>query len=222
MTIILKFILVIFCLVFLPFIAVGVIRKVKALLQGRMGPRILQPLFDFIKLMRKGQKISETTTWIFRVSCALNLATMIVIACLVPWLSFKPDFPGDDLFLLLYLLALPRFMSILSALDSGSAFGAFGSSREAYLAMLVEPALFISLVALSLLGHSTSLGVIFDLSHTCSIYELPVWLAAALGLFLSSIVDLSRMPIDDPTTHLELTMVHEAMILENSAATWLF
>jgi formate hydrogenlyase subunit 4 len=84
------------------------------------------------------------------------------------------------------------------------------------LALLVEPAMFISLAALGLIIPSSSLSAIFDFSHPCSVYDVPVWLAVASGLFLASIVDLSRMPIDDPTTHLELTMVHEAMILENS------
>lgn len=160
--------------------------------------------------------MSTTTTWIFPASSALGVAVMLLVACLVPWLPFKPDIPGDDLFLLLYLLALVRFMAILAALDAGSAFGAFAASREAYLAMLVEPAMFLSLAALGLMAHSSNLSAIFSLSHRCSLYELPVWLAAGIAFFLASIVDLSRMPVDDPSTHLELTMVHEAMILENS------
>ena len=200
----------------LPFIALGVIRKVKARMQGRVGARIVQPLFDVVKMLGKGQTVSETTTWIFQLSSALNCATILLIACLVPWLSFKPSFPGDDLFLLLYLLALVRFMTMLSAMDTGSSFGAFGASREAYLAMLVEPAMFISLAAPGLMSHQSSLSLIFDFQQPCTIYNLPVWLGAAMGLYLSSLVDLSRMPIDDPTTHLELTMVHEAMTLENS------
>ncbi len=200
----------------LPFLTIGMIRKVKARMQGRMGARLFQPLFDCFKWLRKDQTISETTTWVFRASCALNMAIILLIAALVPWISFKPECSGDDLFMVFYLLALMRFMIILSALDSGSAFGAFGSSREAYLGMLTEPALFLSLCSVGLTAHSTDLSVIFDFSQRCSIYDAPVWLAAAAGLYLSSLVDLSRMPIDDPATHLELTMVHEAMTLENS------
>jgi formate hydrogenlyase subunit 4 len=205
-----------FCIFILPFITLGVIRKVKARMQGRVGARIVQPLFDIVKMLAKGQCVSETTTWIFQLSSALNCATILLIACLVPWLSFKPIFPGDDLFLFLYLLALLRFTTILSAMDTGSSFGAFGASREAYLSMLVEPAMFISLAAPGLVAHTSSLSAIFDFAPDCKIFAVPVWLAAAVGLYLSSLVDLSRMPIDDPTTHLELTMVHEAMILENS------
>lgn len=211
-----QFILFVLCVFLLPFITIGTIRKSKALLQGREGASLVQPLCDFVKLFRKDQTVSEVTTWVFQVTAAVNASVMLLIACLVPWLSFKPVFPGDDLFLILYMFALLRFMTVLSALDSGSPFGAFGASREAYLGMLVEPAMFISLAALGLVAQSSSLSKIFDLSQVCSTYDVPVWLASAVALFLAAVVDLSRMPIDDPTTHLELTMVHEAMIIENS------
>lgn len=212
----LRFFLLMASMAFLPFVTLGLIRKLKARLQNRIGAPILQPFFDFLKLAGKDQTVSGTTTAVFLLASAVNVSTMIMIAMLVPWLSFKPSFPGDDLFLLLYMLALLRFMIILSALDAGSSFGAFAASREAFLAMLAEPAMFISLAALGLLVDNSSLSAIFSYSQPCTIYDVPVWLAAALGLFLASMVDLSRMPIDDPTTHLELTMVHEAMILENS------
>jgi formate hydrogenlyase subunit 4 len=204
------------CILFLPFITLGVIRKTKAKMQNRIGASIFQPIFDIVKMLRKGQTISETTTWIFQFSSALNVAIILLVACIAPWLSFKPIVPGDDLFLLLYLLAAIRFMTILSAIDPGSSFGAFGSSREAFMSVLAEPAMFMSLASLGLIGGSTSLHMIFDYTQPCTIYEAPVWFAGGMGFFLASLVDLSRMPIDDPTTHLELTMVHEAMHLENS------
>jgi formate hydrogenlyase subunit 4 len=213
---IVRFILLLASMAFLPFFSIGLIRKLKARMQNRIGAPLLQPFYDFAKLANKDQTVSATTTTVFLLSSAINVSVMILIAILVPWVSFKPSFPGDDLFLLLYLLALLRFMIILSALDAGSSFGAFAASREAYLAMLVEPAMFISLAALGLLVDNSSLSVIFAFSHPCTVFDAPVWLSAALALFLASMVDLSRMPIDDPTTHLELTMVHEAMILENS------
>jgi len=212
----LRFLLLLASMTFLPFLTLGLIRKLKARMQNRVGAPLLQPLFDFMKLTSKGQTVSGTTTIVFLLSSAVNVSVMLLIAAMVPWLSFKPSFPGDDLFLLLYMLALLRFTIILSALDAGSSFGAFAASREAFLAMLAEPAMFISLAALGLLVDSSSLSVIFSYSHPCTIFDVPVWLSAALGLFLASMVDLSRMPVDDPTTHLELTMVHEAMILENS------
>jgi formate hydrogenlyase subunit 4 len=213
---VLRFVLLFASMTVLPFFSVGLIRKLKARMQNRIGAPLLQPFFDFAKLAHKDQTVSETTTTVFLLSSAINASIMIFIAMLVPWVSFKPAIPGDDLFFLLYLLALLRFMIILSALDAGSSFGAFAASREAYLAMLVEPAMFISLAALGLLVGNSSLSVIFAFTQPCTIYEVPVWLSASLALFLASMVDLSRMPIDDPTTHLELTMVHEAMILENS------
>jgi formate hydrogenlyase subunit 4 len=212
----LKWLIFAVCMVALPPFSVGFIRKVKARMQNRIGAPVWQPVYDWIKFFRKGQTVSDNTTWVFQVSTALNTAVIILIALFVPWLSFKPAFGGDDLFLLLYLLALMRFMQLLSAQDQGSAFGGFGASREAYLSLLVEPALFLCLAALALIARSTSLSVIFDFSHRCTIYEAPVWLSVAFGIYLASVVDLSRMPIDDPSTHLELTMVHEAMMLENS------
>lgn len=200
----------------LPFLSVGLIRKTKAFMQGRVGAPLLQPFSDMSKFLQKGQTISETTTWVFQLSTALSLATMIFIACIVPWVSFNSTLAGNDLFLLLYMLALLRFCAFLAAMDTGSSFSGFGASREAFLSILTEPAMFLTFAALALSAHSTSLSVIFDFERGSTIYDLPVWLSAALGLFLCSLIDLSRMPIDDPTTHLELTMVHEAMILENS------
>ncbi len=148
-----RFVLLFVSMAVLPFFSVGLIRKIKARMQNRIGAPLLQPFYDFAKLANKDQTVSGTTTTIFLLSSAINVSTMILVAVIAPWLSFKPAIPGDDLFLLLYLLALLRFMIILSALDAGSSFGAFAASREAYLAMLVvEPAMFISLAALGLLG----------------------------------------------------------------------
>ncbi len=216
MNVLSKCMLLFLCITLLPFLTVGITRKTKAQFQGRIGAAIWQPYCDFFKLLQKGQTISQTTTWIFQASTATNLAIMLLISFIVPWLSFKPTLAGDDLFALLYLFALVRLMTMLAAMDPGTAFGGFGASREAYLSLLVEPALFIGLAALAYTRHSTSLGVIFDFKQSCSVFDVPVWFSAGLGLYLTSLVDLSRMPVDDPTTHLELTMVHEAMILENS------
>ncbi|HEY9871363.1 MAG TPA: NADH-quinone oxidoreductase subunit H, partial [Candidatus Obscuribacterales bacterium] len=201
----------------LPGIVLGIIRKCKARLQNRLGPPLLQPFYNLFKLLGKTETVSDTASWLFRPSAAINLAVMAVVTLLVPWLSYKPAVPGDDLFLVIYLLALSRFFAILSSLDTGSPFGAFGSSREATLSLLVEPAVVLSLVALAVPAGSTDLSRIFGSGAQSSAFALPLWLLAGVGLFLASLVELSRMPIDDPTTHLELTMVHEAMIIENSA-----
>ncbi len=205
-----------FSLLFLPFLTLGTIRKVKARLQNRIGPPLLQPLFDVLKLFSKGETISQTMSWLFRSSAVINLAIMLLIAALVPWLCFKPACPGADLFLIVYLFALSRMFTILASLDAGSAFGAFGASREATLSMLVEPATVLSLASIGVLAHSSDLNVIFSFTDTELIQQPVRWLLVGTAIVLSSLVELSRMPVDDPTTHLELTMVHEAMILEAS------
>ncbi len=114
------------------------------------------------------------------------------------------------------MFAVARFFTILAALDTGSAFGGFGASREVTLAMLVEPAVMLCLASLAVVAGSTDLNLIFSYSNLNMSHSNALWLMAGMGLFLASLVELSRMPVDDPTTHLELTMVHEAMILENS------
>ncbi len=203
-------------MLFLPILTLGTIRKVKARLQNRIGPPILQPLYDLSKLFRKQETISQTMTWIFRSSAAINLASMLVIASFVPWLCFKPNFPGSDVFLVIYLFAFGRLFTMLAALDAGSAFGAFGASREATLATLVEPSMILSLVSLGVLAHTSDLNTIFALTNNNLMNYQAIWLLAGTAILLCSVVELSRMPVDDPTTHLELTMVHEAMILESS------
>lgn len=204
-------------IVILPFIVIGLIRKVKARLQNRVGPPIFQSLFDFIKLFRKTETVSRDSSWIFRGSTLINFAAMIVLAFLMPWMPFRLSIPGDDIFLVIYLFALVRFFSIISALDTGSPFGAIGGSREAMLSLLTEPGIMLSFVALALSARTSNLNQIFAIpSPTSQLPVMALWLLAGTGLFLASLVELSRMPIDDPTTHLELTMVHEAMIIENS------
>ncbi len=200
----------------LPPLVPGVLRKIKAYLQNRIGASIFQPYYDIYKLLCKGETVSDTASWIFRNSSAINLSVLLLIAICVPWLSFKPNFNGADIILVIYMFALARFFTVLAALDTGSAFGGFGASREVTLAMLVEPAIMLCLASLACTAGSTDLNVIFSYSNHTMAHSSALWFMAGLGLFLASLVELSRMPVDDPTTHLELTMVHEAMILENS------
>lgn len=203
-------------MLFTPILVIGTIRKTKARLQNRIGPPLLQPLFDILKLCRKGETISKTMCGVFRLSAVIGLADMLLIAWIVPWLSLKPGTQGADLFLIFYLFAMARLFTLLGALDSGSAFGAFGASRDATLALLVEPAALLGLVALGAVSGSSDLQTIFSFSNS-HLRNCPgIWLLVGLAVLLASLVELSRMPVDDPTTHLELTMVHEAMILEAS------
>jgi len=197
----------------LPPLLVGIIRKTKARFQNRIGAPLLQPYFDLMKLMSKGETISKHTSWIFRSTAAINVSLLIILAFLAPWTSLRPFNLGADLFLVIYLLALTRFFTVLSALDAGSAFG-----REVTLALLVEPAVILCLAAIGSVSQTSDLGVAFSFNNVSLINQPGLWFIAGCGLFLASLVELSRMPADDPTTHLELTMVHEAMILENSAA----
>ncbi len=201
---------------FIPPFTIGVIRKTKARLQNRIGAPLLQPFFNIIRLLRKAETISQTASWVFRTNTVLNISVALLVAVLVPWLSYKPSVPGDDLFLIVYLLALVRFFKILASLDTASPFGAFGASREATLAPLVEPAVVLSLVALAVPAHTSNLSLVFSFDFGRPLSDPALWMLAGTGLYLSSLVELSRMPVDDPTTHLELTMVHEAMTIENS------
>ena len=195
-------------------LVLGLIRKVKARLQNRIGAPIWQPAVDLIKLLRKRETLSTTASWLFRFSAALNLTLAVYLAIVLPWFSPKPHMGPCDLFMVIYVLAAMRLFTILAAMDAGSAFGAFAASREATLSFLVEPAAVLSLAALSVPAHTSDLVAIFNSTggDHCAL-----WLLSGTALLLASLVELSRMPVDDPTTHLELTMVHEAMILEASA-----
>lgn len=202
----------------LPPLTVGVIRKTKARFQNRIGAPLYQPFLDLAKLLKKNETISKHVSWLFRSATAINIAVLLIVAFLAPWTALNPFSLSGDLFLLVYLLAVSRFFTVLAALDAGSAFGGFGASREVTLALLVEPAIMLSLAALASTYGDSNLSQVFSYSASSPLrQQTGLWFAAGCGLFLSSLVELSRMPADDPTTHLELTMVHEAMILENSA-----
>lgn len=198
----------------IPLLLIGVIRKMKARMQNRVGAPVLQAFYDIGKLLTKSETISGTASWVFTWAPRLNLAVVVIAALLVPWSgALTPaSWSGAASFLLvIYLLGLGKFISMLASMDTGSAFGGLGASREASVSLLVEPALMIGLGAMALCANSTSLSVIYTV-HTSQF--VPVLVGASLVVI--ALAELSRMPVDDPTTHLELTMVHEAMILENS------
>lgn len=202
--------------ILLPVLTLGLIRKTKARLQNRIGAPLLQPLYDLVKLAHKGETLSSTMCGVFRLSSLLVFADILILAWLTPWLCLKPWAPQANIFMVVYLFAFARMFTLLGSLDSGSAFGAFSASREATLSLLVEPALLLALVALGIFFGSTDLRVIFSQTTAQNFVGSAIWIAAGMAIFFSSLVELSRMPVDDPTTHLELTMIHEAMILEAS------
>lgn len=198
-------------LLVLPFTFIGLINKVKALITGRKGASVFQPYFDFVKLMKKGIVISDTTSFIFQIAPSINLACMVLAGFLLCVFHFEGDF-----ILFAYLLALGKFFTVLAAMDTGSSFEGMGSSREVSYTSLVEPAFFIiisSICALGKIYSFESLSNLLSLDH--KMWILIVFLSV-VALFLMMLIEGSRMPIDDPTTHLELTMIHEAMVLDNS------
>lgn len=197
-----------------PLLLVGIIRKVKALMQNRIGAPLLQPFYDLAKMLRKSETISQTSSWVFIWAPRIGLAVAVIAAVLVPWSSAILPLgwaSATNFLLVIYLLALGKFFTMLAATDTGSAFGGLGASREATISMLVEPTLVIGIGALALGAGSTNL-----LSIIAAPTSLFVAVLVGAALVLVSLAELSRMPVDDPTTHLELTMVHEAMILEYS------
>ena len=201
-----------------PFI-VGLIRKVKARLQLRRGASVFQPYMDIAKLFRKQPVVSSTTSWIFAVSPYILFASTLAAGLLVPvFVSKTPLNFAGNIIALVYLLALGTFFLILAGLDAGSAFGGMGSSREAIVASLTEPAMILSIFAIALTAGSTNLSTIV---HKTALLEGIVTdpsphLMALASLFIVAIAETGRGPVDNPATHLELTMIHEAMVLEYS------
>ncbi len=195
----------------------GVATRTRALLTGRRGPPVWQLYADLGKLLRKGAVYSVTTTWIFRLAPLALVATTIAAAAIVPLdgRASVVTFSGDAV-ALVYLLALGRFILVLAALDTGSSFEGMGASREVSFASLVEPGLFVALVALSLGTHSLSMSQMLgvELWQRWSTIAPAVVLLAA-SLFVLMLAECARVPVDDPATHLELTMIHEVMVLDH-------
>jgi len=195
----------------------GYVRKVKALLVGRQGPPLVQPYCDLAKLLRKDVVLAHTASWVFRVAPYLVFAATWVAAALVPTFATGLLFSyAADMIAIVALLGSARFMLALAGLDVGTSFGGIGSSREMMIASLAEPAMLMVVFTLSLLAGSTQLSSIAAFMQTPDV-GLRVSLALALvGLVMVAIAENARIPVDNPATHLELTMVHEAMILEYS------
>src|SRR3954469_7709280 len=202
----------------LPLLFLGFIAKTKALFAGRIGPPVLQPYFDLIKLFRKGSVFSTTTTWVFRAGPVVGLVTAGIAMLLIPLgdTSAPISFAGDFL-LLAYLLGLGRFFTASAALDTGSAFEGMGAAREVTFACLAEPAIFLGLLVLARLSGSLQLAGMFGGSLALHWATAGASLALVLiSWFIVLLAENSRIPFDDPNTHLELTMIHEVMVLDHS------
>jgi formate hydrogenlyase subunit 4 len=201
----------------LPPLLLGVIHRTKARFAGRTGPPLLQPYFDLLKLWRKGSVFSSTTTWVFLAGPVAAVATALLAALLLPVAGHAPiSFEGDAI-LFAYLFALGRFFTVAAALDTGSAFEGMGGAREATFSSLAEPALFFGLLVFGRLTRSLSLS---EMLTGGPAGHWPTHAAASLvlvvaALFVVLLAENSRIPFDDPNTHLELTMIHEVMVLDH-------
>ena len=195
----------------------GIILRTKSIASGRKGPGILQPVKDVIRLFKKGAVYSKTTSFVFQVAPSIYFASVIMAIMVIPLGEYKGiiSFEGDFVFFA-YVLGAGKFFSIISALDTGSSFEGMGASREALFSMFAEPAFFILMGSLALLTGHTSFQQIFFSLHFGSYISYILGVLATFVLVMITMVENSRMPIDDPKTHLELTMVHEVMILDNS------
>jgi len=207
----------IFLIVFCSLFFTGIIIRTKSIASGRKGPGILQPLKDVVRLFRKGTIYSETTSIIFRVAPVIYFSSVFMACLVIPFGSLKGvvSFDGDFIFFA-YILALGKFFSIISAMDTGSSFEGMGASREALYSMFAEPAFFILIGSFALLTGNTSFYKIFSSLHLGSSITYTLGLLASFVLIMIAMIENSRMPVDDPKTHLELTMIHEVMILDNS------
>ena len=200
-----------------PFLMIGVIKKTKAFWAGRKGVSIFQPFWDFIRLMKKGAVISETTSWVFRYTPVIGLAVVIFAALFVPLATGKAIINIPFAFVLFsYVLGLGKFLSLLSALDTGSSFEGMGASREACFSTIVEPAFFITLASIAALSQNYSFESLKMILQNAGGYGYIIIALAVVTLFIMLLIECCRVPVDDPTTHLELTMIHEVMILDNS------
>lgn len=205
--------MILFCSIFFS----GIILRTKSIMSGRKGPGIMQPIKDVIRLFRKGSVYSESTSVIFRIAPAIYFSSVFMACLVVPLGPYKGivSFNGDFIFFA-YILALGKFFSIIGAMDTGSSFEGMGASREALFSMFAEPAFFILIGSFALLTGYNSFYDIFASLHLGSSITYTLGALAAFVLLMIAMIENSRMPVDDPKTHLELTMVHEVMILDNS------
>jgi formate hydrogenlyase subunit 4 len=195
----------------------GVINRTKAVFAGRAGRPLLQTYIDLAKLARKGAVYSRTTTWVFRLAPITALAAGLVALLLLPLGGFPApiSFPGDFVLLIL-VLGTSRFLTVIGALDTGSSFEGMGASREASVSALAEPVLFLCLaVAARESGQSSLSGIVGGLTGADWQRAGPALVLLATSLLAILLAENSRIPVDDPNTHLELTMIHEVMVLDH-------
>lgn len=219
----LAFIPLLLALVLSPLLP-GVINRTKAFFAGRQGQPLLQTYFDLWKLLQKGAVYSRTTTWLFRAGPMIGLAAALAAATLMPLGNFPAllAFPGDFL-LFAGLLGLMRFCTVVAALDTGSSFEGMGASREVFFSALAEPALLMALATLARQAGQVSLSAMFEpFLGDPGLHFAPVLALVFVALMIVLLAENARIPVDDPNTHLELTMIHEVMVLDHSGPDFAF
>jgi len=196
----------------------GIIRTLKARLQTRRGPGIGQPYRDLFKLLRKGMVVPNTASWIFSATPYIVFGTAALVGLMIPMTATDaPLSLFGGVLAVVYLLALGRFFLALGGLDTGSSFGGLGSSREMTISAIAEPAMMLAIFTVALSANSTNLSEMARSAVSQSWRFLaPSQILAFSGLFIVLIAETGRIPVDNPATHLELTMIHEAMLLEYS------
>jgi formate hydrogenlyase subunit 4 len=195
----------------------GIINRTKAITSGRKGPAIFQKLKDVWRLLKKGSVFSTTTSYVFQIGPAIYFASVVVAMLVVPYDKYEGifSFKGDFIFFA-YILALGKFFLIISALDTGSPFQGMGANREALYSMLAEPAFFVLMGSFAMLTGHSSFYEIYNTMHYGTNVSYLLGILATYILVQIALIENSRLPVDDPNTHLELTMVHEVMILDHS------
>jgi formate hydrogenlyase subunit 4 len=198
-------------------LGIGFIKKIKALLQNRRGAGVFQPYKDLWKLFHKDEVLSADASWIFKYAPFIVFTVTLVVGASIPiFCSCLPNAASSDMLAIIYTLAIGTFFLALAGMDTGSAFGGFGASREMTLSALAEGGFIFSLVTLALISGTTNLfGISAAVTSAYGHALLPVLLAFS-GFFVVTLSETTRFPFDNPATHLELTMIHEAMIVEYS------
>ena len=195
----------------------GWIKRVKCHLQNRAAPSLLQPYRDLAKLFRKHTVLAENASWIFRSTPYVVFGSTVLAAAVVPLLALNlPTAAIADVIVLVGFFALGRFFIALAGMDIGTAFGGMGSSREMMIGALAEPVMLMAVFTLAMSASTTNLSEAITYMLNSGLVLRPSFIFAALGLMMVAVAETGRVPVDNPATHLELTMVHEAMILEYS------
>ncbi len=210
-------------LLFVPFLMAGVIKKTKAFWGGRQGASVLQPFYYFKKLLKKDFVISETTSQVFKIAPVISIVTVLFASLFIPLATGSAliNITGG-LIIFAYTLSLGKFFSLISAMDTGSSFEGMGASREACFTSIVEPAFFITIASIMALSGNYTFESLQNVLSNAGSYGILITIFAVVVLFLMILIEGSRVPVDDPATHLELTMIHEVMILDNSGSDLAF